>query len=314
MTDTTNPVNTCFVIQRHDNTLYVRYTFPMFLAPLIALMRLDKPIGIWLVFYPAAWAVLLASCTHTGIAWELLFACFIGAVLTRSAGCILNDLADRKLDMHVERTRNRPLASGVVSVRAALILLFVLLLLSLALALMLAPAVLYVAVLAVPMIALYPFMKRITWWPQLFLGLTFNLSALIGWAAVRDAIDPAAWWLYAGAVAWTFGYDTLYAHQDATDDAQVGIKSSARALGARTVWVVGLSYALFIACLTAAGASAGIGIAYFFGLVVAAAHLSSQLWRFRLRDATLAGSLFRSNTWVGATILVGAFFSTFTLP
>lgn len=284
----------------------------MQLAPLISLTRLDKPVGIWLVFFPASWAVLLASgwlsssCTITGISWDVLFACFIGAIFTRSAGCIMNDLADRKLDAQVARTRTRPLAAGTVSVRAALLLLGLLLLLSLALALILPRTVLHVALLAVPMMALYPLMKRITWWPQMFLGLTFNLGALIGWAAVTDSIAPAAWWLYVGAVFWTFGYDTLYAHQDRTDDTAIGIKSSARALGDSTVFVVGLSYALFIACLTMAGALAEAAWPYFAGLCLAAAHLSFQLLRCDISNPALMGQLFRSNTWAGGLIALGA--------
>lgn len=281
----------------------------MTFAHFTALTRLDKPIGIWLVFFPAAWAVALASCGEAGIRWDILCACFIGAVLTRSAGCIINDLTDRRLDTHVERTRSRPLASGAVSVKAALMLLCFLSVASLCLALLLPPMVLYLAFLAVPMIVLYPWMKRITWWPQMFLGLTFNLGTLIGWAAATGDVSPAALWLYAGSVAWTFGYDTLYAHQDAADDVRVGIKSSALALGADTVRVVGLSYAFFIACLTAAGASAGAMPAYYAGLSVAAMHLIWQLVRCDISNAALAGRLFRSNAQVGLILLLGALLS-----
>jgi 4-hydroxybenzoate polyprenyltransferase len=281
----------------------------LFITSLILLMRLDKPIGIWLVFFPASWSVLLANCPRVGPEWAILFACFVGAVLTRSAGCIMNDIADRRLDAQVARTRTRPLAAGTVSVRAALALLFILLLLSLGLALILPPTVLYVALLAVPMMALYPLMKRITWWPQMFLGLTFNLSALIGWAAVTDAIAPAAWWLYVGAVFWTFGYDTLYAHQDRTDDTAIGIKSSARALGDSTVRVVGFSYALFIACLTMAGGLLDASWPYFAGVCAASVHLSIQLLRCDIENPALMGKLFRSNAWVGALIAVGVWAS-----
>lgn len=276
-------------------------------AQFIALTRLDKPVGIWLVFFPAAWAVALASAPATD--WRMLLLCLWGAVLTRSAGCIVNDLTDRKLDRHVARTKDRPLASGAVSVGAALQLLFLLLLSALFLALALPPAVFVLSFLTVPLIVAYPWMKRITWWPQMFLGVTFNLGALIGWAAVRDAVDMPALWLYLGAVAWTFGYDTLYAHQDAVDDAKVGIKSSARALGDNTVRVVGLAYAFFIACLTLAGAQAGAEPGYFTGLTVAALHLLWQLWRCDIRDPALAGRLFRSNVWVGLMILLGTVLS-----
>ncbi len=285
----------------------------MRLAPYIALMRLDKPVGIWLVFFPAAWGVALASCHETGLRWAEFFACFVGAVLVRSAGCVLNDLADRTLDRHVARTASRPLAAGTVSVQAALLLAAVLLLLALGVALMLPPTVLIIACLAMPMIAAYPFMKRITWWPQAFLGLTFNLGALMGWAAVRDTVDAAAWWLYAGSVLWTFGYDTLYAHQDREDDAKIGIKSSARALGQHTVWVVGLAYAGFMACLTMGFALAGAYWPAFMGITVASMHLCWQLWRFDLADAAGAGRLFRSNSRVGLVILAALLASNLSI-
>lgn len=277
----------------------------MTLHGLIALTRINKPIGIWLVFFPAAWGVVLAS-RAAGLDGALLFACFAGAVLVRSAGCIANDLADRRFDAQVERTRLRPLACGAVSVKEALALLVLFGLGALAVALMLPPTVLYVAIAAVPMILAYPFMKRLTWWPQMFLGLTFNLGAPIGWAAVTDAIEAPALWLYAGSVAWTFGYDTLYAHQDAADDARAGIKSSALALGGDTVRVVGLSYAFFLLCLTVAGAESGIGWPYYAGIVAAAAQLGWQLLRADIHDAALAGRLFRSNQWAGLAVLLGA--------
>lgn len=285
----------------------------MQLSHLIALTRLDKPVGVWLTFLPASWAVLLAACAHTGVDFAVLFACFVGAALARSAGCILNDLADRKLDAHVERTKHRPLASGAVSVRQALVVLALIGALALGVALLLPPLVLWLALGAIPLIAAYPFMKRITWWPQLFLGVTFNLSALMGWAAATGTLAPAAFWLYAGAVVWTFGYDTLYAHQDRADDARVGIKSSARALGQRTVRVVGFAYALFIACLVAAGVSATAPTPYFVGVFAAAAHLIWQLIHCEIDDAARMGQLFRSNVHTGALIAAGALIGALNL-
>ena len=194
----------------------------MTLHPLLVLMRLDKPIGIWLLFFPAGWAVALAAAPGTLL--PLLAAMLLGSALTRAAGCIMNDLTDRQLDAQVERTRTRPLASGAVSPRQALALLALLLVLALSLALSLPRAVLALALVAVPMIAAYPWMKRLTWWPQLFLGLTFNLSALAGWLATGQPLSAAAFTLYAASILWTLGYDTIYAIQDMADDATVGIR------------------------------------------------------------------------------------------
>jgi len=276
------------------------------LALYARLMRLDKPVGIWLVFFPAAWAVALAGCREAGVDWAVMFACLVGAVLTRSAGCIINDLTDRRLDAYVARTASRPLASGAVSRREAFVLLFLLLLLALGLALLLPPLVLWLSCAALPFIIAYPWMKRITWWPQAFLGLTFNLSAPIGWAAATGSLDWPALWLYLGALGWTFGYDTIYAHQDAADDAVVGIKSSARALGPRTRRAVAGAYGVFILLLGLAGLQAGAGLGYALGLAAAALHLGWQLRRLDIMNPALCGRLFRSNSQVGLVILLGA--------
>jgi 4-hydroxybenzoate polyprenyltransferase len=273
------------------------------MPPLLTLTRIHRPIGIWLTFFPACWAVLLASPEQ--LRWDMLAICLIGAVLVRSAGCILNDMADRKLDAQVARTRGRPLASGGVSLRAAIALLVVLLLLAALLLPFLPIAVFWLALLALPMIAAYPWMKRVTWWPQAFLGLTFNLSAPMGWASVTGRLDWAALLLYLGAVAWTFGYDTIYAHQDRADDIQAGIKSSARALGARTGRVVGLSYAVFVTCVVAAGWQTGAGVLFYLGVAGAAGHLAWQLARLDIDKPALCGLLFRSNQWVGLILGMG---------
>lgn len=271
------------------------------------LMRLDKPVGIWLVFFPAAWAVGLAACHEVGLDWAVLFACLVGAGLTRSAGCIVNDLTDQTLDAGVARTASRPLASGAVTRREAYGLLVLFALLSLGLALLLPPLVLTLACVSVPFILAYPWMKRFTWWPQAFLGITFNLSAPIGWAAATGGLDWPALWLYLGAILWTFGYDTIYAHQDAADDARVGIRSSALALGDRTKPVVAACYALFLLCLLMAGIKADAGVAYSVAvLVLAGGHLCWQVQRLDIRDPALCGRLFRSNQWVGLFVALGA--------
>jgi 4-hydroxybenzoate polyprenyltransferase len=269
---------------------------------LIHLTRLNKPIGIWLLFFPAGWAVAFASEAGGGL---LMLLMLVGAAITRSAGCILNDLADRRLDAKVERTRNRPLASGTIKPWQAIALLVVLLVAALALALMLPSTFLALALLACPMIAAYPFMKRITWWPQLFLGLTFNLGALMGWAATGAPLTLPAFTLYAAAICWTLGYDTIYAVQDMADDARVGIKSSARRVGsARLKWFVALCYGLMLALLAFTGIWMEVGVLYYVGLGAMAAQL---LWQLRQLpcDAARAGALFRSNQWAGLALLIG---------
>jgi 4-hydroxybenzoate polyprenyltransferase len=264
-----------------------------------ALMRLDKPIGIWLVFFPAAWAVLLAS---PRLDLPLLLLMLAGAVIVRGAGCILNDLADRELDRQVARTRTRPLASGAVTVRQALALLILLGLAALSLLLALPGTVLWPALLAVPMIAAYPWMKRITWWPQLFLGLTFNLGALIGWLATGAALTAPAWLLYSACIFWTLGYDTIYALQDLEDDARAGIKSSARRLGASITLFVSLCYATMLLLLHLATMLAERPMAASLGLV--ALHMIWQLRQLRRHGAARAGALFRSNQWLGFILML----------
>lgn len=271
------------------------------------LMRLNKPIGIWLLFFPAAWGVLL---TPAPVPWTLLLVMLVGAVLIRSAGCIINDLADQELDKQVERTKHRPLASGKVTRTEAKVLLFVLLFDGLLLCLVLPPLVLKLACLALPFIAAYPWMKRLTWWPQAFLGLTFNFGALIGWAATGQSLAAAPAMLYAACFFWTLGYDTLYAVEDMAGDRKAGIKSTARriGLGPRLCAFTALCYGLMLLLFTLALAqTAPIGRVMVAALAVAAVH---ALWQ-ALRAARLnvgdprGGALFRSNQWLGLALLLG---------
>ncbi len=274
----------------------------MKLRSLIQLMRLDKPIGIWLLYYPAGWAVALTAAPQQ--MWSLQIKMLLGAALTRAAGCIINDLTDRKLDQHVERTRNRPLASGAVQRWEAVVVLAILLCAALCIALALPPRVFWLALLAVPMIAAYPWMKRITWWPQLFLGLTFNLSALFGWLATSTPLSTAAFTLYAAAIFWTLGYDTVYAVQDIADDARVGIRSSARRVGKHLRPFITACYGamLLLLLLTAALASQGPWV--YCGLAVAGWHAWRQVQQLPPSPAQ-AGEIFRSNRWLGFLVLTG---------
>ncbi|HMJ93938.1 MAG TPA: 4-hydroxybenzoate octaprenyltransferase, partial [Allosphingosinicella sp.] len=202
---------------------------PRPLRPYASLMRLDRPIGAWLLFWPGAWAVALAGLGRHGIALILWLA--LGAFAMRSAGCVYNDIVDRNLDARVERTRLRPLASGRVSLTGAWMLLVALSLVGLVVLLQLNRLAQIVALASLVLVAAYPFMKRITFWPQAWLGLVFSWAALVGWAAVAGEIGTSALLLYAGCVCWVIGYDTIYALQDKEDDALVGVKSSALALG-----------------------------------------------------------------------------------
>src|SRR5215218_6557407 len=201
---------------------------PPRLRPYASLMRLDRPIGTWLLYWPCAWSVALAG---VGGRWDLLLWLGLGGFAMRSAGCVYNDIVDRELDRKVERTRLRPLASDRVSLRSAWALIAGLCLIGVVVLLQLNRPAAFAALLSVAPVAAYPFMKRITWWPQAWLGLVFSWAALVGWPAVTGRLELAALLLYAGSIFWVIGYDTIYALQDIEDDALVGVRSSARALG-----------------------------------------------------------------------------------
>ena len=269
--------------------------------PYIQLMRLDKPIGIWLVFFPAAWAIAYVGGADAG---RLMLVMLIGAIVTRAAGCIINDLTDRTLDAQVERTKTRPLASGAIAPWQALALLAVLMVIALLLALSLPAHVCTLALVACPMIAAYPWMKRITWWPQAFLGLTFNLGALLGWLATGNTLVAPAFTLYAACFFWTLGYDTIYAVQDMVDDAAVGIRSSARRLGETHIRrFVSACYGVMLALLAVTGVLLHIHVIYYVGLLAVAGQL---LWQVRQLPSApeRAGALFRSNQWAGLLLLI----------
>jgi 4-hydroxybenzoate polyprenyltransferase len=200
---------------------------PSSIRPYIYLTRLDRPIGAWLLLLPGWWAILLAGGLDE---WKTLTLFAIGALIMRSAGCIINDLWDRDLDKQVERTKSRPLANGDLSIRQACTCLIILLLLGFLILLQFNPLTILLGIISILLIVAYPLMKRITWWPQAFLGLTFNFGALMGWTAVTGELSWQAWALYASGFFWTLGYDTIYAMQDRNDDMMIGIKSSARFL------------------------------------------------------------------------------------
>ena len=229
---------------------------PAMLRPYLRLSRLDRPIGTWLLVWPAWWAISLASTSTKeeadtnlwfGLPDPFLLVLFgIGALAMRGAGCTYNDIVDRKVDAQVERTRGRPIPSGAASVPAAAGWLIFQALIGFAVLITFNVFAIWLGVASLALIAAYPFMKRITWWPQLWLGLAFNYGALLGWAAATGRLSVAPLLLYAGGIFWTLGYDTIYAHQDTEDDALVGVKSSARWLGNRTSSFLYTTYAMTI--------------------------------------------------------------------
>ncbi len=266
------------------------------------LMRLDKPAGIWLLMWPCFWGVSLATENWPSLMLLLLFA--LGAVIMRSAGCMINDLVDRGIDAEVARTRTRPLASGAVSRPEAIILTGLLLVLGLLIAWSIHHRLLYWSPLVLALIVAYPYMKRFTWWPQAFLGITFNLGVLFGWIGVAGAPDLPAFALYLGAVCWTIGYDTIYAHQDIEDDMRLGVKSTAIRFGDNSRAMIGGFYALFAVLLLGAGITAEVGPVYYIGVALAIAQLSWQVLTVELDKPASCLARFKSNTWLGMILFL----------
>jgi 4-hydroxybenzoate polyprenyltransferase len=270
---------------------------PSAARPYFRLARLDRPIGTWLLLFPCWWSIALAGTLPPDIWLMVLFG--LGAVVMRGAGCTVNDILDRDFDAMVERTRARPIPSGQVSVRQALAFLLFQLLIGLAILVQLNLPSIALGALSLLLVFTYPLMKRITWWPQAFLGLTFNWGALLGWTAVRGEMDWPALALYATGIAWTLGYDTIYAHQDKEDDARIGVKSTALRLGAASKRWVGGFYILTVAGLALTGWLAGLGVWFAAGLALAALQLTWQVVDWRLDDQADCLSKFKSNRWFG---------------
>jgi 4-hydroxybenzoate polyprenyltransferase len=273
--------------------------------PYLRLARLDRPIGIWLLLLPCWWGLALAG----GRAVETqLFALFaLGAVIMRAAGCTINDMADREFDAKVARTSTRPLASGAVSLSRAGLFLALLLLAGLAVLLAFNRMTFLLALVAMPLVIFYPFMKRITWWPQAFLGLTFNWGVLLGWTALRGGLEPVVVALYGGAVLWTLGYDTIYAHQDKHDDTLTGVKSTALRLGEKTRSWLFVFYGGAVASIALAGWMAGLAPLFYLALAAAAAHLCWQTAQLDINDAANCLATFKSNMWTGLLVLAALF-------
>jgi len=283
---------------------------PAIVRPYLRLARADRPIGIWLLLWPCWWSILLATpqVAHGLSAWAWivwLFVLFaVGAAVMRGAGCTYNDIVDRDIDAKVARTAGRPIPSGQVSVTSAWAFLVLQLAIGLGVLVQLNWFSIVLGALSLVPIAIYPFMKRITDWPQAFLGLTFNWGALLGWSAVTGGLTVAPALLFVGCLLWTLGYDTIYAHQDKEDDALIGVRSTARLLAERTKpWLCAFyvgAWAMFLA----AGAIAGLGLGYFIGLGVVAGHLAWQVVRLDIDDGANCLSTFKSNRDLGLLMFV----------
>lgn len=283
--------------------------------PFALLARLDRPIGVWLLLLPGLWAIALAAATQNGhmkfYDWFLMILFVLGAVVMRAAGCVINDLWDRKLDAKVERTQLRPLASGAVSLRDGALFLLGLLLIGLLILLQMNHATLILGLIAMPLIIAYPLMKRITWWPQAFLGLTFNFGALMGWSAVTGGLNWPCLVLYAGCILWTIGYDTIYAHQDKEDDALIGIKSTALKFGDKSHYWVTLFYAGFWCALALVTITSPLSWPAQAGALAAGLHLLWQVRRWDLNNPQNCLETFQSNRDLGLIILIGFLMGSF---
>jgi 4-hydroxybenzoate polyprenyltransferase len=280
---------------------------PQWARPYLRLSRYDRPIGSWLLLMPCWWSAALAA----GMAHDishlpltiLLF--FIGAFVMRGAGCAWNDITDRDLDAKVERTRSRPLPAGHMTVKQALAFLVAQALVGLIVLLQFNRFAVATGVSSLVTVAIYPFMKRVTWWPQVFLGLAFSWGALMGFAVTFARLDLTALVLYAGSICWVIGYDTIYAHQDAEDDALIGVKSTARLFGAHTHQALIMFYGLAVMLIGVAFASADVRWPAWLGLAAFAAHLAWQISRLNINDPALCLRLFKSNRDAGLVLFAG---------
>ena len=264
------------------------------------LARFDRPIGWWLLFWPCAWGVLLAGGMKTH--WPLILWMLLGAIAMRGAGCVYNDIIDRDLDAQVERTRLRPIASGAVSPRAAWAWLVLLSFIGLVVLIQLRLEARLVAVASLAPVAAYPFMKRITWWPQAWLGIVFSWGALVGWFAVMSAPSGAMVLLYFGSIAWVIGYDTIYALQDREDDALIGVRSSALRLGAHVKAGVAVFYALALSCWAGAFWLLRPQLMGLAALLPAALHFAWQILSLQVSNGDDALAKFRSNRFAGVLV------------
>src|SRR5690349_17209198 len=274
---------------------------PQWSRPYLRLARLDRPIGSWLLLMPCWWSAALAAgmARHTTSLLLYIVLFLVGAFAMRGAGCTWNDITDRDLDARVERTRSRPIPAGQVSVAQALVFLVLQALVGLAVLLQFNGFAIGTGIASLVIVAVYPFMKRITWWPQIVLGLAFSWGALMGFAVTFGRLDATAFVLYAGSICWVIAYDTIYAHQDTEDDALIGIKSTARLFAERTHQALVVFYGLAVVLIGVALALSGARVAAWLGLAAFAAHLVWQIRRLSIGNPALCLRLFKSNRDAG---------------
>jgi 4-hydroxybenzoate polyprenyltransferase len=284
---------------------------PNWSRPYLRLARLDRPIGSWLLLMPCWWSTALAGVAARAavpdVATIALF--FVGAFAMRGAGCTWNDIVDRDLDGRVERTRFRPIPAGQVSVRQAAGFLIAQALVGFFVLIQFNAFAVAVGIASLAIVVVYPFMKRITYWPQIVLGLAFSWGALMGWAVAFGRLDPPALLLYAGSIAWVIGYDTIYAHQDREDDALIGIKSTALLFGERTKPMLAAFFTAAVLLIGCAAYLAGAGPVFWLALGGFAAHLVWQVWRLDISDPDLCLALFKSNRDAGLLLFAGLLLS-----
>jgi 4-hydroxybenzoate polyprenyltransferase len=278
---------------------------PEGMRPYLRLARVDRPIGTWLLLFPGWWSLALAAAPGALPDGYVMVLFALGALLMRGAGCTINDIVDRDFDRQVARTATRPLASGALSLQQALVFLAIQLGLAFLILLQLEPLAIKLGVLSLLLVVAYPFMKRITWWPQAFLGLTFNWGALLGYAAVTDSLAWPPVLLYAAGFFWTLFYDTIYAHQDKEDDALIGVKSTARYFGDRTrSWLTGFAIATILLLMLMV-TTAGLGWVAKLGVIGVALHLGWQTVSCNFDDAKNCRDTFYSNRYIGWILLAG---------
>ncbi len=289
-------------IRRGD---WVDRLVPAGLRPYCRLARLDRPIGTWLLLFPGWWSIALAAPPGSGPSLRLLALFAVGALAMRGAGCTINDIVDRDIDRRVARTAVRPIASGAVSVPRALAFLALQSLVGLWVLLQLSPLAIGLGIASLALVVAYPFMKRVTYWPQAFLGLTFNWGALMGYAAAAGRLDAAPIFLYASGIAWTLVYDTIYAHQDKEDDALIGVRSTALKFGAESRRWLTLFSLIQLLLLAAMIVAAHLGVLAWVALLGVAGHLAWQTAAVDFDDPADCLAKFRANRWIGWILLLG---------
>jgi 4-hydroxybenzoate polyprenyltransferase len=286
---------------------WVDRSAPQWARPYLRLARMDRPIGSWLLLLPCWWSTALAAIA-TNAPWpdpRLLVLFGVGAVVMRAAGCAWNDIIDREVDARVARTRSRPIPSGQITVAQALAFAIALSLIGFAILVQFNLFAIATGIASLVIVALYPFAKRVTFWPQFVLGLAFSWGALTGWAAVFGRLDLPAFVLYAGSIAWVIGYDTIYAHQDREDDAVIGVRSTARLFGLETSTALAIFYTGAVALVTVGIFLCGGGVVAYAGALAFAGHLAWQIRKINVNDPELCLRLFRSNRDAGLLLFIG---------